>query len=207
MSLWFDWDDGLTQSHIKKEENRLLDSERAALKVAVETDDTKYYFQTLGKITKRLKGSMDKGGNWFFITVNPKEGTELTRFIDKLNKFSIRKFIRYYYYNIEQRGESEDQLGKGIHSHILINTLLKKSKVTQYLQESFVNFVGNVRNIHQLNIILIPQSWVEDKKEYIKGNKWDEGKESKLDMDKIFRQKNNLNIYYSTQDAPTPIQD
>lgn len=203
MPLFFDFDDGLTERWVKDHESVLTDQERKQLAQGVYYDDSKYYFSVISGVTRRLKGTIDKSGNWFFITVNTKPEIDLVQFCERLSKFATRKFIRYYYYNLEQRGETLDEVGKGVHSHLLINTLLTKSKVTQYLREGFVKFVGNVSNIHQLNVLPIPQAWVEDKKQYINGVKWDDTKTLKINIDKLFRENNNLKLYYSTEDAIT----
>lgn len=134
--------------------------------------------------------------DYFFITVNPKPDTDLNIFMKLLANFCRRKPVIDFVYNIEQRGETEEDCGKGIHSHMLITWNANMSgKVRQYLGETFKRVIGsNTNNI--ININKIPKEFVLDKMDYLEGNKWDSEKDSKVAMDLIFREKNKISLLY-----------
>lgn len=134
--------------------------------------------------------------DYFFITVNPKPGTDLQIFLKLLHNFCKRKPVVDYVYNIEQRGETEEDCGKGIHSHMLItwdNSL--SGKIRQYLGETFKRVIGSNNN-NIININKIPKEYVLDKMDYLEGLKWDIEKDTKIKIDKIFRDKNKISFLY-----------
>lgn len=134
--------------------------------------------------------------DYFFITVNPIPNVDLQIFLKLLANFCRRKPVIDYVYNIEQRGETEADIGKGIHSHLLITwNAAMSGKVRQYLGETFKRVIGsNTNNI--ININKIPKEYVLDKMDYLEGNKWDSEKESKIAIDKIFREQNKISLLY-----------
>lgn len=134
--------------------------------------------------------------DYFFITVNPKPGTDLQIFLKLLANFCKRKPVIDYVYNIEQRGETEADCGTGIHSHMLLYWNADMSgKIRQYLGETFKRVIGfNNNNI--ININKIPSEYVLDKMDYLEGNKWDTEKDAKIKIDKLFREKNNILFLY-----------
>lgn len=96
-----------------------------------------------------------------------------------------------WYYCIEQRGDSQETMGRGLHIHLLILKNKRKSQVIRELAGTFKiksNFIdvrfGETEELYLRRIF------------YLKGEK----KESKLDKvkyDILFRQKNNLDPYYT----------
>lgn len=134
--------------------------------------------------------------DYYFITVNPKPDVKLDLFLKLLGNFVKRKPVVDYSYVIEQRGETEADAGVGFHAHLLVswNRNMTK-KVRQYAGETFKRVIGSNNN-NIININKIPKEFWNDKLDYMNGLKWDEEKESKLKIDKIFREQNNiLHIY------------
>lgn len=95
----------------------------------------------------------------------------------------------------EQRGKTEDEIGKGCHIHFIANKdSMAKNHLFRELKKIFQSVVGN--DLH-INIKPCPESWRDDKIAYMKGEKWEESKLDSVKLNKDFREKYNLdNIYY-----------
>jgi len=134
--------------------------------------------------------------DYYFITVNPKPDVKLDLFLKLLGNFVKRKPVVDYAYVIEQRGETEDAAGEGFHAHLLVSWNRNMTrKVRQYAGETFKRVIG-ANNNNIININKIPKDFWNDKLDYMNGLKWDAEKETKLKIDKIFREQNNiLHIY------------
>lgn len=132
----------------------------------------------------------------YWITVNPKPEAQLEIIMKSIQNFCNRKAVRDYHYTVEQRGESELEIGKGIHAHMLLKWDRKHNKyVKQFLIESCKRIVGNHNN-NILNIRRITPDIYQDKLDYLNGLKWDKDKDLKIKFDKIFREKNNILCIY-----------
>jgi hypothetical protein len=58
-------------------------------------------------------------------------------FLKAIQKAMSKKGITYYEYVIEQRGKTEEELGKGFHTHFVFNNGIKFCKAVSELQNSF----------------------------------------------------------------------
>jgi len=132
----------------------------------------------------------------YFITVNPKPGTTLDMLMKHIHNFCSRKSVRDYLYSIEQRGETEETMGDGIHSHILLKWNKKDNKyIKQFLYESCKRIVGS--NMPQiLNVRRITNEVYQDKIDYLNGIKWDAEKDLKIKYDIKFREINKISPLY-----------
>lgn len=137
---------------------------------------------------------------WYFLTVNPAPNKKLPDFLKTINKALSKKWISYFIYVIEQRGESEAELGKGFHTHIIFNKGIKHCKVVKEMANSFKNMC-DVSNYHLFNLKNIGDEEKLRKIEYITGQKADTEKHLKQQMDIIYRQKEKLKSYYIIEDA------
>lgn len=137
----------------------------------------------------------------YFITVNPKPDITLDALLKHVHNFCSRKSVRDFYYSIEQRGETEETMGTGIHSHILLKWNKKENKyIKQFLFESCKRIVGS--NIPQiLNIRRITQNVYQDKLDYLNGIKWDSEKDLKIKYDIKYREKNKISPLYKKEDG------
>lgn len=135
--------------------------------------------------------------DWVWLTVSPKPDVTIEQFKKILHKQANRKLWCEYKYVIEQRGKTEEEVGKGIHAHLL----LKRNPETEYkstrrqCDNGFKNIVDT-----KLSFVYYWQEcradFLADKLEYMIGVKTGDGKDVKQKMDIIFRQKNNIkNIY------------
>lgn len=145
---------------------------------------------------KYLKSLVKEEPEIYWITVNPMPEAKLDIILKSLQNFTNRKAVRDYHYTIEQRGESEHEIGKGMHAHLLLKWDRRQNKyVKQFLIESCKRIVGNYSH-NILNIRRITPDIYQDKLDYLQGKKWDKDKDLKIKFDKVFRDKNNiLDIY------------
>lgn len=132
---------------------------------------------------------------YYFITVNPPPECPLDKLLQQINKFLGKKWITHYAYVIEQRGETEEEAGKGLHTHILIHSnnyppaRMRKEMCSTFAKIMTCNannpYVVFIRDDEQYKIRLT----------YLNGLKTEEKKE-KVKIDKYYREKNKLlNIY------------
>ncbi len=133
-----------------------------------------------------------------FITINPKPNVKLEHFRDTCIKFSQRKMFSKTWLVFEQRGNTEEELGKGFHAHVECRRNLdyKPSQISRNTENTFKNMVDIkvIKNV--LTIQHHGEDFHKDKLEYIEGVKTGEGKDEKQIMDVKFREKNNLNVCY-----------
>jgi len=136
---------------------------------------------------------------WYFLTINPRPDITLTEFMKTIVKALKKRWINYYIMVIEQRGETEEELGKGFHTHIIFNKGIKHCKVIKEMSNTFKKMC-DTSNYHLFNIKSIGEEEKKRKIEYILGEKADDGKHLKQQMDKIFRERNKLKSYYISEE-------
>lgn len=151
------------------------------------------YYRLLMKAKKSVIKPVEE---LYWITINPKPEADLEIFLKLLNNFVKRKPVCSYMYNIEQRGETEADAGKGFHSHLLIGWDKKQNKyIRQFCITTFKRVVGYPSD-QIINIRRITKDIYQDKIDYLNGKKWDVEKDNKIIVDIIFRKKNNLSLIY-----------
>lgn len=133
-----------------------------------------------------LKGSKGQS-KIVWLTINPKPQISFSDFKKTVDKFLTRTFVRNVKYVYEQRGETEETMGKGFHVHILYDKdkCVSPSQMTTYIQNSFKHCVGNLKSI---DIKFYLTAIREEKEQYLLGNKWNEDKSPKLAIDIKWRQ-------------------
>ncbi len=151
----------------------------------------------------KLKTAKAHNNLYCWITINPKPSVSFLDFKKKVEKIVKRTIFTDYLYVYEQRGKDMESLGKGFHVHILgtRNLNYKPNKVARNIRNSCKKIVGDSNSNNQVNIQFIGDEYAADKKEYILGVKTGEGKDEKQQMDIIWRQKENLKVYYNAQKA------
>lgn len=131
-----------------------------------------------------------------FITVNPRPDVSLKIFMDTIQKAISKVWIERYIYVIEQRGENEEELGKGIHTHILLYKGKKKlSELHREMGNTFKKIV-DTSNYALFNISGCKDEDIDKRKNYMLGIKNDENKHLKQKMDVIYRLRNNIETSY-----------
>lgn len=181
----------------------------------------KYELKDLGKQMSKVKDREDElkykikeknarehNNSHLFITINPKPIKQfgdkpaditihLEDFLKKVLKFVNRNFCSEAWAVIEQRGVSEEDLGKGYHAHIALkrNMNYRPSDIVKGVKNTFKHCC-DVKNPACLNVKIHGEDFHKDKLEYIEGIKTGEGKDKKQEMDIIFRKKYNIEIVY-----------
>ena len=93
---------------------------------------------------------------FFFITINPKPDTDFNEFKSAIEDISTFCWIEKCYWVFEQRGNNNDTIGNGFHSHILIEKHnCEFGKMKQQITNKMKKFVGvvsdNTINIQKKN--------------------------------------------------------
>lgn len=113
------------------------------------------------KLKQLHKNKIEIEKEWYFLTVNPKPDITLTEFMKTIDKALRKKWITYFIMVIEQRGECEEELGKGFHTHIIFNKGIKHCKVITEMSNTFKKMC-DTSNYHLFNLKSIGE---EEKKE------------------------------------------
>ncbi len=196
---WLDkgeiYDEALRQFTKKKIES-IIKLEYDAELLGQKMIDIKEYEKEV-KMTLKENIAKDHNNGYCFITINPSPEITLTQLQEKVEKFVKRNMFDKYRYVYEQRGSTEENMGHGFHAHILLkrNLNYKPSKISVNTKNTFKG-ITQVDNPQILNIQHIGEDFAKDKDEYIDGVKTGDGKDQKQAIDKIFRQKNNLESIY-----------
>ena len=148
----------------------------------------------------REKQKKEKRG-FLFITISPEDKNWGQKFIDEVRSIFSWSWVNEMYYVLEQRGDTEGDMGRGAHTHILIPDWDNEpSKAEEQITKKFRKYVGETLYGKKLREVLNIQTkkfeWLGDKMEYIKGEKTDEGKPQKQTIDKLWRKKNNYEPIY-----------
>lgn len=154
-------------------------------KMAMESMDIRKYLDKVKFNSKRGQEICE----YMFITINPDPSFKLSvkSIYDKLCRLCKSTRIFEYLYSIEQRGDTEETMGYGIHTHILIRHRFPKfCKLQYHFYNAFKTVVGNIKHIdirHCKNV-----SDVRHRINYIKGEKKDDAKIEKVLIDRKWRQ-------------------
>lgn len=177
------------------------DWEKAQMQLSNQVHD-RYIIQQLGLNTIVKERKTIKNYSHIFLTINPPPQMMLMDFQKTIEKTlqttkGLKLWIEGYLYVLEQRGENEDELGKGFHTHILIKLRdhKKKSHIDRELKNQWKNTL-DTDNYHIFNIKYIDQEEQLRKQNYMLGRKSESIKHLKQDMDIIWRQNNQLKKYY-----------
>lgn len=143
---------------------------------------------------------VDKPPDIYFITINFIDDlSNIDLYLKTIKKFSTLTYIKghNYVYSIEQRAPLGDDF-KGMHMHMVVDRKkgdnYKKSKMIDAVYRTFKKCVGSKESIH---IRDYPQSYRNDKIEYMKGNKDEPDKDLLIQNDLLFREKYNLKSLYT----------
>lgn len=137
---------------------------------------------------------------YIFITVNPNATCSLQDFSNLINKMLLKKWLTSYIYVIEQRGQTEEDMGKGFHMHLVITKPEGKS-AAHCIREIGSTFkkICDISNFHCYNTKSISEEEYQRKLKYMLGEKEstsDNRKDLKQSMDKIWRVRNNIEPFY-----------
>lgn len=177
------------------------DWERAYHELSMNVHD-QYIIRQLGLNTVVQKRTTIKNYSHLFLTINPPPSMLLMDFQKTIEKtLSTSKgpklWIEGYLYVLEQRGENDNEIGKGFHTHILIKLRghKKKSHIDRELKNQWKKIL-DTENYHIFNIKYIDNEEQLRKQKYILGSKSEESKHLKQKYDIIWRENNSLKKYY-----------
>lgn len=156
-----------------------------------------FIVKTMSNNTSINKRVHKKPYTHLFITINPPPSYNLKDFLNTIQKTIKKNWIEGYLYVIEQRGENDEEIGKGFHTHILIKLIdhKRRSQIDREIKNTWKNIL-DVDNYHILNIKYIDDDEQKRKQKYMLSLKSEEVKHLKQKYDIIFRQKNNLQKFY-----------
>lgn len=187
-------------------ENRLLGNKKDIRKKLVEMDKiwrNKLNIKNIYYVDKDKKQNLEikdnntdnidnktKTKKYYFITINPIEceKNDLDKIMSGICK---KKWIKIYSYVYEQRGKSEEEIGKGKHIHILIEKNKKKNEVIKEIHNTIKQYCDK----EKVDVKEITEKEKNDRINYMKGNKCND-KKLLVEMDKIWRNKNGIKDYY-----------
>jgi len=157
-------------------------------------------FEKFLPLFKDIKADINKfeeKTNYIFINVNPAPNHALLYFQQVIEKSLKKVWIKDYCYVLEQRGETLLELGKGFHTHIIIEKTPEKpySQCIKELGRSFSK-VCDTSNFHLYSGAIIKESDINKRREYILGVKNDTQKHLKQQMDIIWRKTEYLKTFY-----------
>lgn len=130
---------------------------------------------------------------YYFVTVSPKEN-DLPWLMKKTEKMANKKSTIGAMYTYELRSDGTP------HVHMLV----------RQLQYSSTDFCRNTRNTFKdrqcmVDIKGVYESWIPDKVDYIRGDKWDPEKDEMIQKDREWRKQMKLQSYYIVGELPKEI--
>lgn len=187
-------EDAKAKAHLKA----VQDAEATLIRKKVQEGEYQG-IEELQEYQQLLRNKNKNGGAmhlYYFVTVNCKPDVQLSELTTKVDKYVQRKFIKKAEWVYEQRGSTELEMGKGMHCHILVTQRgdCHDGQFKQNTRNTFKTLVGNPQT--HVDIRAVKPEYVDDKREYMRGQKTGEGKVEKCEIDVIWRQKNNLEKYY-----------
>lgn len=162
--------------------------------------ETEVYQQKMLKYIMMIRDQRYKKGDikqmFYWMTINFSSEKTLEEISNVLVKLSGRSFMTQYHYNIEQRYPSPTAkaLGDGIHSHWVVVT---NHPFAQFRRDVFNTLKSYVGCEQHVDIRRYSMSLLPDKLAYLRGEKWDPEKDSKVEADKQFRAKYFLDPIYT----------
>lgn len=136
---------------------------------------------------------------WMFLTASPDtEHQNVNMLMKAINKFVKKSHNTCAMWCIEQRSRTEEEMGKGIHCHILLKSHHRSAYDFQTAyHDSFKHMMTIQWSI--INYIRVKPEHITNRYNYISGNKKDKGKCDMVKIDKLWRLKEGLNDVYSTK--------
>ena len=172
----------------------LLDKYRKHYREEIDTGN----FDELFPILKTIRDKDDDKfkSNFLFITVNPKPAILLPEFMNICSKVMTKPWINKYLYVLEQRGENDDDTGRGFHFHCLID---KGDYRFSHARREFVSSfrkICDTQNYHTFNFAYCKEIDIKKRQNYMIGEKADPDKHLKQAYDKKWRKIYNIPDYY-----------
>lgn len=152
-------------------------------------------------IAKLRSNGLNPLGYFMWITINASESTKISALKKAVEKYVKRKTITSAFYSFEQRGTSDEDLGKGPHCHMLVTQLYDHAcNFKQDLERSFRNIcdLNCGAKHHILNWKKCIPSHLDKRINYVKGVKKDTLKCDMVSWDRKWRLNKGLEDTYDT---------
>ncbi len=149
------------------------------------------YLQIYKTLTAVIKG----GANFTFITISISDDSKLKKFVEKVAWFVKRKYVDKHFYSFEQRSKPDDKKEYGVHVHI-IASYRKMIVLNQFEKNVHTTFSAYATDA-AIYMNFIMDEYIEDKVNYLNGDKWSDHKQLLVTQDVVWRNKNSLQDYYT----------
>lgn len=132
---------------------------------------------------------------YYFITICPYDDIELSKLVKVMDKIVKKRWFTSYVYVYEQRQSEQGKPYHGIHTHIIVDKgSIKKSEAIREVYNTCKDIVGSKQSVDVK--ILETEYDLSTRLNYILGTKSTQEKQEKQNIDKIFREENNLQDFY-----------
>lgn len=138
--------------------------------------------------------------NWYHISIRPNDNNiSFEDFYEFIRKLIERKCFIQYHAVFEQKGENEQDLGKGFHTHIVANmTQRSKGEVIRDIKSSLKKMIDKgqiAENCIQVDPTRNPNEIID---KYLTDHESIDGHKEKTKVtDELWRKKMNLEEYYT----------
>ncbi|AXH76906.1 MAG: putative replicase [Circoviridae sp.] len=188
------------KAKLKAEEEIYLKIERYKIKLRRNPNIPDNQYDLLESLEQELKEKNKTLDNKYagFITINPQvnDPTIIDELLKLCEKCVSKYWVSEYAYVIEQRSAVQTDIS-GIHAHLLITRSIKPSHFEREVRSTFKKLV-QIPQKH-IHISWKRKEWINDKLDYMRGNKTGEGKDLKTDVDTYMRELYNIDpMYLST---------
>jgi len=175
-----------------------VDAEHARLERAFDIGLT-YYAMAKRKMAK------EPNERWYMLTVRPPPGTNIKTLVHTTETFvnAWKADWQEYEYCYEQKGETEADMGKGCHVHMLIRTDKANYYPSHILRDAKRAWPYVAANCIQVDTLVnVPKA-----KAYVRGTKNHADKEASAALDPVWRAREGLlELYESGQVHPLSIK-
>ena len=149
------------------------------------------------------KPRIQKVSDYIYLTINlrPDHGLEPSEFVGKLLRLCEQAKIKEYMFCIEQRSDEVFDVNS-LHAHILMkrSATAMPSHIKQSAKIIFNDYC-DTKNTSIFNFHICPVEFVEDKRNYIEGNKnSDSEKMNRISTDDVMRKYYGLQKVYKSSD-------
>lgn len=135
---------------------------------------------------------------WLTINLRPDHNLSPSEFVRKIVQLCSQSKIAEYHFVVEQRGKETFDL-KSLHTHILLKRSphTMPAHIKQSAQVIFKKYC-DVKNKNILNFHVCPEEFIQDKLDYIEGDKDGLDKDRRIATDRVMRKQYQLFDVYSS---------
>ena len=144
--------------------------------------------------------------DFFLITINPKkefwEGDKFNYFFNLCRKVASYIWVKEIYWFFEQRGETAEEMGQGVHCHfVLTKHKTERARLIKNLNSCF-GAVCEEPHINTINVKNKKYEWLKDTlNDYLIEAKKHEDKLNKVKFDPLWREELSLQNKYYFEDS------